>query len=66
MKKKTKKKTVKAWAIVTRGGVLIGGGEKHYGYAPLAVYSTRHGAHGHTTLTRPTDVVIPVTITYTV
>ena len=57
------KKTIKAWAIVSRGGVLIGGGEKFFGYTELCVFSTRKGATEHLSITR-NDIVIPCTISY--
>lgn len=62
--KKEKVKRVKAYAIVSRGNVLIGGGEKLYGYTPLCVYRTRQGAKNHISLTRPNDKVVPCEITY--
>lgn len=59
-----KKKSIKGWAIVSRGGVLIGGGTKHFGYTPLDVYSTRLAAKSHFHTTRPNDLIVPITITY--
>lgn len=58
-----KRKVVKAWAIVSPGGVLIGGGDNYYGYTPLCTYSTRLGAKAHLSTTR-NDIVVPCTITY--
>lgn len=58
-----KNKTIKAWAIVSRGGILIGGGTKFYGYTALCVYSTRIAAKEHLSKTR-NDVVVPCEITY--
>ena len=59
-----KKIKVKAWAIVSRGGVLIGGGEKRwFGYTPLCTYRTKLGAKQHLSSMR-NDVVVPVEITY--
>ena len=55
-------KKIKAWAIVSRGGVLVGGGTKAYGYTPLCVYSTRQGAKQHLNFTR-NDIVVPCIIT---
>jgi len=62
MKAKTKK--VEAWAIVSLGGVLIGGGDKSFGYTPLCTYSTKQGATEDISPTRPNDKVVPCTITY--
>lgn len=49
---------MKAWAIVSRGGVLIGGGDKFYGYTPLCVYRTKQGAKNNISKTRETDIVV--------
>ncbi len=66
MKKiKLKSKKVKAWAIVSRGAVLVGGGSKHYGYTPLCVYSTKISAQIHLSNTR-NDIVVPCVISYAV
>ena len=60
----TPKKKIKAWAITSSRGVLIGGGDKEWGYFNLCVYSTREGAKLHLTPTRPTDKIVPCEITY--
>lgn len=51
----------KGWAIVTRRGILVGGGIKYWGYIPLEVYSTRLGAKEHLNSER-NDIVIPCEI----
>jgi hypothetical protein len=64
MKKKKKTKTVKAWALVSGGGALIGGGDSYFGYKCLEVFSTKKGAIEHMSVTRPKDRVVPCTIVY--
>ena len=59
---KKQRKIVKGWAIVSNGGVLIGGGTKFNGYTPLCVFSTRQGAKEHISTTREKDKVVPVRI----
>ena len=47
----------KAWAIVTKRDLIVGGGTKGYGYTELCVYSTRQGAKEHLSETR-NDIVV--------
>jgi hypothetical protein len=53
-------KKIKAWAITSPKGVLVGGGMKIC-YTPLCVYSTRLGAKQHLSSDR-NDIVVPCVI----
>ena len=57
--KQTKK--IKAWAIVSQGGVLVGGGDKFFGYTELCIYRTEIGAKKHLNPNRK-DKVVPCEI----
>jgi len=55
-------KKIKAWAIITnKGGTIIGGGDKYFGYVELCIYRTRIGAKEHLRPTR-NDIIVPVEI----
>jgi len=54
-------KKIKAWAITTKGGIIIGGGDKDFGYTELCIYRTKLAAKQHLNLNRR-DIVIPIEI----
>lgn len=58
-----KLKKVKGWAIISKGGVLVGGGTKQFGYEELKVFSTRLGAEENMNPSR-NDRIVKCEISY--
>ena len=55
-------KRTKAWAIVTsRGKIIVGGGDRDFGYTELCIYRTHKGAKEHLNPER-NDIIVPCEI----